>query len=208
MDNLDILIESTEQLELQEYSPSWKEQSNYTLYRKSKQKVVHIAITEENIVQIHQHGISSLDEIGGALIGQAYSWNKQIFVEILHTIPCHKTLASHAHLTFTTETWRELLHERDRLFPEQIIVGWYHSHPRMGIFLSDMDLFIQQHFFQSPWHVAIVVNAQDSSIGFFGWEQEQIIPLRELYLLPSESTKERVVLHQKQQEFTYTYKPE
>ena len=39
---------------------------------------------------------------------------------------------------------------------EERIVGWYHTHPGFGIFLSGMDLFIQDHFFNLPWQVAFV----------------------------------------------------
>ncbi len=203
MEDLSITIGATEYLELQKRSPFWKEHGNYTLYGKSDQKHLHIAITGESILRIHNHGISSLNEIGGVLIGDAYLWEEQIVVEILHAIPSHMTSGSRAHLTFTTETWSQLLHEKELLFPEQMIVGWYHSHPGMGIFLSDMDLFIQRHFFQSPWHVAIVVNAQDLRIGFFGWNHEQIISLHDLYLLPSQSEKDVTVLHRKCHDFTY-----
>ena len=43
-------------------------------------------------------------------------------------------------------------------FPELDIVGWYHTHPDFGIFLSHHDLFIHQHFFAQPLQVAYVVD--------------------------------------------------
>ena len=36
-------------------------------------------------------------------------------------------------------------------------VGWYHSHTRSGIFLSDADLEIHRRFFPEPWQVALVL---------------------------------------------------
>jgi proteasome lid subunit RPN8/RPN11 len=49
-------------------------------------------------------------------------------------------------------------------------VGWYHSHTRSGIFLSDADLLIYQRFFPEPWQVAMVMKPhtfQPARIGFF-----------------------------------------
>jgi proteasome lid subunit RPN8/RPN11 len=49
-------------------------------------------------------------------------------------------------------------------------VGWYHSHTRSEIFLSDADLKIHQDFFPQPWQVALVMKPhtlQPARIGFF-----------------------------------------
>jgi len=35
--------------------------------------------------------------------------------------------------------------------------GWYHSHTRTGVLLSDTDLTIHNRFFPDPWQVALVV---------------------------------------------------
>ena len=54
-----------------------------------------------------------------------------------------------AHVTFTQDTWEHIYKIKDKDFPEHKIVGWYHSHPGFGVFLSEHDLFIQQIFLQS-----------------------------------------------------------
>jgi proteasome lid subunit RPN8/RPN11 len=49
-------------------------------------------------------------------------------------------------------------------------VGWYHSHTRSEIFLSDADLEIHRRFFPEPWQVALVVKPhtfQPTRAGFF-----------------------------------------
>jgi len=38
----------------------------------------------------------------------------------------------------------------DAQFADKKIVGWYHSHPGFGIFLSEYDLFIHRNFFTAP----------------------------------------------------------
>jgi proteasome lid subunit RPN8/RPN11 len=49
-------------------------------------------------------------------------------------------------------------------------VGWYHSHTRSEIFLSDADLLIHKKFFPEPWQVALVLKPhtfQPTRAGFF-----------------------------------------
>ncbi|MGD0775866.1 MAG: hypothetical protein ABSC05_23875 [Candidatus Solibacter sp.] len=49
-------------------------------------------------------------------------------------------------------------------------VGWYHSHTRSEIFLSDADLDIHRRFFPESWQVALVMKPhtfQPARIGFF-----------------------------------------
>jgi hypothetical protein len=57
----------------------------------------------------------------------------------------------------------------DTTYPDMRILGWYHTHPGHGIFLSDMDLFIHKHFFNLPWHVAFVFDPQNQEEGLFAW---------------------------------------
>jgi proteasome lid subunit RPN8/RPN11 len=53
------------------------------------------------------------------------------------------------------------------------MVGWYHTHPGFGIFLSGMDLFIHQNFFTQLWHVAFVLDPRARTSGFFTWNRHK-----------------------------------
>jgi proteasome lid subunit RPN8/RPN11 len=57
-------------------------------------------------------------------------------------------------------------------------VGWYHTHPGFGIFLSNMDLFIHRNFFPQKWHIALVLDPVNKKSGYFCWDkkQERIMP--------------------------------
>lgn len=49
-------------------------------------------------------------------------------------------------------------------------VGWYHSHTRSEIFLSDSDLQVHTRFFPEPWQIALVLKPhtfQPMRCGFF-----------------------------------------
>jgi proteasome lid subunit RPN8/RPN11 len=78
-------------------------------------------------------------------------------------------------------------------------VGWYHSHTRSEIFLSEADLAVQKRFFPEPWQVALVLKPhtfQPMRIGFFFREADGGIHAtasyreQELAPLPLESQRE------------------
>ncbi len=72
-------------------------------------------------------------------------------------------------MTFTHETWAHISNVKDAEFAEQRIVGWYHSHPGFGVFLSPQDVFIHRGFFDLPWQIALVVDPRSAEEGFFVW---------------------------------------
>jgi proteasome lid subunit RPN8/RPN11 len=47
------------------------------------------------------------------------------------------------------------------------IVGWWHSHPDFGCFLSSVDLITQKHFFHRSFQVALVVDPIRNEFEFF-----------------------------------------
>jgi proteasome lid subunit RPN8/RPN11 len=57
-------------------------------------------------------------------------------------------------------------------------IGWYHSHPRGEISLSDCDVEIYRRYFPEPWQVALVLKPhthQPTIAGFFFREQDGTI---------------------------------
>ena len=78
-----------------------------------------------------------------------------------------------ASVTYTPESWRYVNDRLDEMFVEDsaVIVGWYHTHPGFGIFLSGMDQFIHRHFFTQIWHVAFVLDPLSRKSGFFCWNR-------------------------------------
>lgn len=166
----EIKIGPSETLTLPERRPRWRWHGT----EESRTGSVAIGLSEQAFCAVHEHAAASDHEIGGLLLGEAFTWQDQTWVEVEVALPGEMTDAGPAHVTFTAETWAQLLRRKERELPDKAIVGWYHSHPRMGIFLSGMDLTIQRHFFPQPWHVALVVNGQHRTAGFFAWQQEEI----------------------------------
>jgi proteasome lid subunit RPN8/RPN11 len=134
---------------------------------------------------IERHALSDTSvELGGILLGKECldPSSGQPYVWVTASLEAKHYANTQASFTYTHDSWEEISRERDRLFPECDIVGWYHTHPSFGIFLSHHDLFIHQHFFAQPLQVAYVVDPINMSRGFFQWRADGLAPVGGFYL--------------------------
>ena len=106
-------------------------------------------------------------EAGGVLCGHHGVDDGREFVTVDAFLPAPKAKAGPTHLVFTHEAFAECEQAREALDPELQIVGWCHSHPGYGVFLSDADLFIHTQFFPLPWQVALVIDPKRDELAFF-----------------------------------------
>jgi proteasome lid subunit RPN8/RPN11 len=121
---------------------------------------------------IERHALTDTSvELGGILLGKECvdQATGQPFVWINQSLEAKHYANSQASFTYTHDSWEEITRQRDLQFPKYDIVGWYHTHPSFGIFLSHHDLFIHQHFFAQPLQVAYVVDPINQTRGFFQW---------------------------------------
>ena len=121
-------------------------------------------------------------ELGSILIGDYCEQMGKTFVVISDFIKAKYTDASASTLTFTHETWDYVHKEHDMCYPDKKIVGWQHTHPNYGIFLSNYDLFIQENFFNLPFQIAYVIDPVQNIRGFFQWKNEKIEKLKGYYV--------------------------
>ena len=126
-----------------------------------------VVVMEAEVARkIRQHARTSMKaEVCGVLIGNTD--HERMTVEAC--IAGINAAQGGAHVTFTQDTWEHIYKIKDKEYPDHKIVGWYHSHPGFGVFLSEHDLFIQQNFFSNPQQVAWVYDPHTDEEGCFGW---------------------------------------
>ena len=112
-------------------------------------------------------------ERGGFLLGGVYG-ERPHYTVIRNFHPASEALSDAASLTFTHESWAAVTREIELNQPGERILGWHHTHPGMGVFLSAYDLFIQRHFFAQPWQVALVVDPRRREFAFFHWRGGEV----------------------------------
>jgi proteasome lid subunit RPN8/RPN11 len=130
--------------------------------------------------QIRQHArASSKAEVCGVLIGT----EEESVTSVQASIPGANAVQGGSHVTFTQDTWEHIYRIKDRDYPEARIVGWYHSHPGFGVFLSDHDAFIHKNFFSAPRQVAWVYDPHSDEEGCFGWMGTKLERLSRIVLV-------------------------
>ncbi len=122
----------------------------------------------QGIFQHAKHDTSV--EICGVLVGQWQQDENGPHAMVENYIRCDSATSKFAEVTFTHESWSQINKEMDTRFEDKRIVGWYHSHPEFGIFLSDRDCFIHEHFFSGSGQVAYVVDPVRNLEGVFAWK--------------------------------------
>ena len=128
--------------------------------------------------QICNHVFSSLEaEVGGVLIGRRYADGSPRITDIIAALEAE---GARSRVTFTHDAWARIHEILDRDFQSEEILGWYHSHPGFGIFLSEHDLFIHRNFFARPEQIAVVVDPHSGREGVFVWRDGEIVMLAEV----------------------------
>lgn len=130
-----------------------------------------LLIDSEVTRRIRQHARAHpKTEVCGVLIGD----DANNAIDIRASIEGTDAAQGGTHVTFTQETWESIYRVKDELYPNDRIVGWYHSHPGFGVFLSEHDMFIQENFFSSPGQVAWVYDPHTDEEGCFGWVSGEV----------------------------------
>ena len=121
-------------------------------------------------------------ELGSILLGDYCQELGKTNVIISQYIEAKYTDASASTLTFTHETWNYIHSTHEQLYGDKKIIGWQHTHPNYGIFLSNYDLFIQENYFNLPFQVAYVIDPIQNIRGFFQWKNGKIEKLKGFYI--------------------------
>lgn len=165
---------------------------------------LEVIVDQTALEAMEEHGKSDVDvEVGGVLLGEIYQGKSNKFVEITGSIQAKNVNSGLAHLEFTNKTWEGIELVREKEHPGKKIVGWYHTHPGIGLFMSSADEFIHKNFFQLPWHIALVLDPVNDNYKFFRWKETEIEAFPSFSLkLKSAPRPKSSVIEQVEQAFT------
>ncbi len=183
---------------------------------KNRTSQVEVFISQKTYIRICAHAGSDLDnELGGWMLGKwrADKTTGREYVVVEAALPALYTQQGSAYLTFTQDSQVAMYSLMEERYPDKELVGWYHTHPKMGIFLSTHDIFLHNNFFPKPWQVALVVEPYTHQGGFFirdtkgemdsrhyfgfhelhnGLKKRSVVHWQNLYYTPESQPKERV----------------
>lgn len=140
-----------------------------------------LVLSDDLLMDLERHAYSNLEaEVGGMLFGEIVDGNTVIAGSVAATTADAQQIS----LTFTHDVWEDILKVGQERFEGKTIVGWYHTHPSFGLFLSEYDQFIQSNFFSNPGQIALVIDPIAGNMGWF-----EIKPNKKIEMFFQEDTK-------------------
>ena len=109
-------------------------------------------------------------ERGGLLVGHPFRDLDDptvSFTVVVGTIGQPSRQSSVGQFTVTPEMISRARQTLEREFPGRRVVGWYHSHPGHGVFLSAQDMTIVRGIYNAPWQIAFVRDTLRDKEGVF-----------------------------------------
>ncbi len=140
--------------------------------------VFPVYIYNEILEKIIELCKASSNEIFGYLIGNILKWNDTLYIIIEDQLFINNTIHNNRFSTFQIEgtagQYEKEFQKLKNLKNNDClrIVGWWHSHPDFGCFLSDTDLHTQEFFFPESYQVALVVDPIRDVFQFFTLEKQ------------------------------------
>lgn len=150
----------------------------------------NIYISQSVYKEIHKFTKNKLiNESGGMLIGNVIEEFGKTNIVIQGFIEAKYAEGTPTTLKFTHETWDYVHEKMEEKYDHGQIMGWIHTHPDFGIFLSEYDKFIQENFFKEDYQVAYVVDPIQHVEGFYFWINGRIERCKGYYIFDKTGEK-------------------
>ena len=91
-------------------------------FTSTKRVSYDIALEAQRTIWNHARATPKV-EVGGLLLGDVYQQGKSYLVNVTNALPARHTKAQALEVTFTSETWLELIASRSH-YQEKMTVGW------------------------------------------------------------------------------------
>lgn len=119
-----------------------------------------------------QRSIKIDKEVAGILLGTTSADNS--LIKVSHIAVARDEDSSPVHFKFTYSVWDDLIDQMETMSREAgeelLLLGWYHTHPNMSVFLSRYDLRTHRDFHR-PYQFALVLapklGTSETAVGFF-----------------------------------------
>jgi LysM repeat protein/proteasome lid subunit RPN8/RPN11 len=162
--------ESWEHGEKKSYPNGW----SYSVPRDYKHSNLKVVFIEGVVEKIFSHATARRDiERFGILVGGVFydPQSDENWIEIVDMLPAERVRANVASVEVSNEEISYLNTKVDKILAltNQTVrkVGWYHTHPGHGIFMSSTDKTNQKLCYTADWQIALVVDPRQLHYGVF-----------------------------------------
>ncbi len=120
----------------------------------------------ENNLNLKEETEGVIPEVGGFLMGHyAYGESSDQYKLVVERfVPVSPQFHNVYQLEFSTENIAVELGQVMDDFPDLVMIGWFHTHPGHGLFLSKPDLVIHDGFFKRPYQFAMEMDTETENL--------------------------------------------
>jgi 26S proteasome regulatory subunit N11 len=147
----------------------WLSVASMERYRESEPEGFELYLSKLAEEKIRNHALSRLSprtEVMGLMLGTLYQHQQREYVLVRDVVTTDLD-ASAVSVKFDRQGLEKLFDSLDDSGFDYLIVGWYHSHPGHGCFLSQTDIDTQVSMFNRPFHSALVIDPVNMEIENF-----------------------------------------
>ena len=91
----------------------------------------------------------------GYLVGDYCRWKNKEYTIVEDAVTSDLETTS---VSVHFQAFEKAFDKLDRIDFDYVIVGWYHSHPGHGCFMSQTDISTQKRMFNKSFHIAVVID--------------------------------------------------
>ena len=114
-------------------------------------------------------------ELKGVLVGKWEQEESGIKVYIKGAVDAQFTKSTKSGVKFSRKTWQYVNGVKERYFAaDDKVVGWFSSHPGLGLFLTRPDAFTGDSHAKLPGQVSFVLDPVGEKEGFFYWRDNTV----------------------------------
>lgn len=144
-----------------------------TEYRKRPARGASLFVSETSLEHMIDHadcGFGDGVEIMGLMMGTVYRDDLGYYAMVMDAVTSELD-SDEVSVRFGRNSFEELFKNIDKVGGK--VVGWYHSHPGFGCYLSDTDIRTHKGIFGNDPGFAIVIDPSDATIKAFTVENEE-----------------------------------
>ncbi|MDD1771657.1 MAG: Mov34/MPN/PAD-1 family protein [Methanomassiliicoccales archaeon] len=145
----------------------WLPKEALPLYSDKGEADMYLFKTAEE--KVRNHALSKVDEgleVMGFLLGEVFTDHGHEYT-VVRDVATTDLEATSVSVKFDPEGFEALFATLECARFRYVLVGWYHSHPGHGCFLSSTDIATQKGMFDRPYHTALVVDPVRKHIDAF-----------------------------------------
>ena len=139
--------------------------------------VFPIYISENLLREIKKICKKFTTEVFGYLVGEVFKWKEEKYILVEDQVFVKAGTDSRQYTTQQIEGAAGKYQQQFQKLRKKkkndnlLIVGWWHSHPDFGCFLSATDVSTQDFFFPESYQVALVVDPIREEFNFFSLDK-------------------------------------